>query len=80
MLYYFPCCSAPLGQLCWIALISEARALCGYVAPYVVALLMSPLRSLQDILGGGADKGPEEAEPEEGHVPEDDRGGPRCPY
>lgn len=33
---------------------------------------MSPTHSLQDILGGGADKGPEEAKPEEGHVPEDD--------
>lgn len=41
-----------------------------------MVLLMFPPHSLQDVLGGGADKGPEEAEPEEGHVPEDDRGGP----
>ena len=45
-----------------------------------MALLMSPPHSLQDVLGRGAHKGPEEAEPEEGHVPEDDRGGPRRPH
>lgn len=39
-----------------------------------------PPISLQNVPGGRADKGPEEAEPEEGHVPEDDRGRPRCSH
>lgn len=60
--------------LFWLDLISGARAVYGHVAHSLVVLGPSnvSLPSLQDILGGGADKGPEEAKPEEGHVPEDD--------